>query len=100
MWNYRLIKHKDDTVGLYEVIYNDDKQISAHDQHPTLIGDNADDILDTIKLMLNDVIKCKDDILHIDKIKFAPLVDPDDEFVEVDVDEFLDKLRRDGIDGM
>jgi len=72
MWNYRIIK-KGEMYGLYEVIYNDDGEISAHDEEPTLIGESPEELLQTLRLMMDDANKSYYDILVYDKIKFAPL---------------------------
>lgn len=72
MWNYRIIKNKD-TYGLYEVMYNDDGEITAHSQDPEVIGDSPEDLLQTLRLMLDDANKSYNKILESDKIKFAPM---------------------------
>jgi len=84
MWNYRIIKNKKD-YGLYEVIYNDDGEISAHSETAEIIGSSVKDILDSLRLMLDDAQKSSYNILEMDKIKFHPIVDLDDEekFMEV-----------------
>jgi hypothetical protein len=78
MWNYRIIKNKED-YGLYEVIYNDDGEISAHSEKAEIIGSSVKDILDSLRLMLDDAQKSSYEILEMDKIKFHPIVDLDDE---------------------
>ena len=73
MWNYRIIKDKDN-YGLYEVMYNDDGEIFAHSEEPEIVGEGPKDLLDTLELMISDVNKHIIDgkeILEIDKIKFA-----------------------------
>ena len=89
MWNYRIIKNKDDSYGLYEVIYNDDGEISAHSEESELVGDSPEDILQTLRLMLDDANKSYYNILEYDKIKFAPLVAEDDkqEYIEYEFDD-------------
>lgn len=78
MWNYRIIKNKDNSYGLYEVIYNDDGEISAHSEDPEVIGESPEDLLASIRLMLDDANKSYYDILEADKIVFAPLCDESD----------------------
>ena len=73
MWNYRIIKKKKDLYGLYEVFYNDDGEITAHSQDPEVIGDSPEDLLQTLRLMLDDANKSYNKILESDKIKFAPM---------------------------
>lgn len=75
MWNYRIIKDNDDSYGLYEVIYNDDGEISAHSEKPEAVAESPKDLLVTLKLMLEDAQKSYYNILEADKIKFAPLCD-------------------------
>lgn len=75
MWNYRIIKDSDNSYGLYEVIYNDDGEISAHSEKPEAVAESAKDLLVTLKLMLEDAQKSYYNILEADKIKFAPLYD-------------------------
>ena len=53
MWNYRIIKNKD-TYGLYEVMYNEDGEIFAHSEEPEVFGETAEDLLLTLRLMLDD----------------------------------------------
>jgi len=90
MWNYRIIKNKDDSYGLYEVVYNENGEISAHSEESEIIGSSVKDLLDTLRLMLDDAEKSSYDILEMDKIKFAPLVDEDEEYIEVeDWSEFM-----------
>ena len=89
MWNYRIIK-KDESYGLYEVIYNDEKQIAAHSEEPELESHDIDDLIESLEMMLKDAKKCKNKILEHDQIKFAPLYDENEEFLEIDnLDDFL-----------
>lgn len=89
MWNYRIIKNKDNSYGLYEVIYNDDGEISAHSENSEIIGESPQDILQTLRLMLDDANKSFYNILEYDKIKFAPLCDESEkaDCVEIALDE-------------
>ncbi len=89
MWNYRVLKGKDNTFGLYETMYNDNKEIIAHDEVPIIVGESVQELKDTLGLMLSDIDKCQDDVLDLDKITFAPMYDPDEEFVEMDFEEFM-----------
>lgn len=104
MWNYRIIK-KGDVYGLYEVIYNDDDEICAHDEEPTLTGESPEDLLFSIQIMLKDVKKNfssfyppttdEEKILEYDKIKFAPLIDEDEELIEIkDLDDLIEKTNE------
>lgn len=95
MWNNRIIKQVDGSFGLYEVMYNDDKEIIAHDERPMITGGSVDDIKQSLQLMIDDVEKYQHDILEIDNIVFAPMYDEDEEFVELDIDELLDKVKKD-----
>jgi hypothetical protein len=76
MWNYRIIKDKDN-YGLYEVIYNDDGEITAHSQDPEIIGDSPEDLVQTLRLMLDDANRSYNSILESEKIKFAPMYEGD-----------------------
>ena len=59
MWNYRIIQTKPEEYGLYEVIYNDDGDISAHTENPEVIGESPEDLLLSLRLMLDDAqISC------------------------------------------
>ena len=51
MWNYRIIK-KDGLYGLYEVIYNDDKEISAHSEVAEIENDSVEDLIKSLEMML------------------------------------------------
>ena len=80
MWNYRIIKDKD-TYGLYEVMYNDDGEIFAHSEEPEIVGESPEDLLETLKLMIDDVnqhIIHGKEILKLKKIKFAPMHNEED----------------------
>ena len=89
MWNYRIIKNKDDSYGLYEVIYNDDGKISAHSEKAELIGDSVEDLLNSLRLMLDDAQKSSYNILEMDKIKFAPLVDESEKMETITLDKLF-----------
>jgi len=89
MWNYRIIKNKDESYGLYEVIYNDDGEISAHSENSEIIGESPEDILQTLRLMLDDANKSYNNILEYDKIKFAPLVDESEKKIPITLDELF-----------
>jgi argonaute-like protein implicated in RNA metabolism and viral defense len=94
MWNYRIIKDGS-TYGIYEVIYNDDGKISAHDENPTIVGESVDDLITYLEMMLSDTKKYKDIVLEHGKIKFAPLVDEDEELIEIkDLKDFLKDDER------
>lgn len=90
MWNYRIIKF-DDHVGLYEVIYNDQGEISCHSTKPEVIGDTIEDLGKVLGMMLRDYKKLvkKSDILDGNTITFAPLVDPDEELIPFDPDTLI-----------
>ena len=82
MWNYRIIKDGE-TYGLYEVIYNDEGEICAHDEKPTIVGESVDELIKSLEMMLSDINRCKDDILEAGEIKFAPLCDETEGFIEI-----------------
>lgn len=89
MWNYRIIK-KGESYGLYEVIYNDDKQISAHSEEPEFESHDVDDLIESLEMMLEDAKKCKNNILEHDQIQFAPFYDENEGFIEIDnLDDLL-----------
>ena len=89
MWNYRIIKNGE-TYGLYEVIYNDEKQIAAHSENPELESHDVDDLIESLEMMLEDAKKCKNNILEHDQIQFAPLYDENEESIEIDdLDDLL-----------
>ncbi len=102
MWNYRIIKFatkhnpasklEGDThyYGLYETFYNDEDEICGHDENPTIVGDSVEEIQKTLKMMTNDVNRCKEDVLEGDQIKFAPFYDESEGLIEIkDLDSFL-----------
>lgn len=91
MWNYRIIKDKD-TYGLYEVMYNDDGEIFAHSENAEVIGDSPEDLLRTLRLMLDDANKSYYNILEADKIKFAPIYDEKDLSEAMTFEEFKNIL--------
>jgi hypothetical protein len=87
MWNYRIIKNKDDSYGLYEVIYNDDGKISAHSENSEIIGESPEDILQTLRLMLDDANKSYYSVLNYEEIKFAPLYNENEKSEAITLDE-------------
>lgn len=87
MWNYRIIKNKDNSYGLYEVIYNDDGEISAHSENSEIIGESPEDILLTLRLMLDDANKSYYNILDSEKIEFAPLIDESEKNETIELHE-------------
>jgi hypothetical protein len=88
MWNYRILKLTDGTYGLYEVIYNDDGEISAHSEDSELVSPSVKDLLDTLRLMLDDAQKSSYNVLEVDKIKFAPLIDEDEKGESIEIEDF------------
>jgi len=95
MWNYRIIKfpmkdnHEYD-YGLYETFYNEEGKVCGHDEVPTIVGDSVEEIEKTLKMMLSDVNRCKDNVLEGDQIKFAPFYDESEGLIEIkDLDSFL-----------
>ena len=91
MWNYRIIKNGE-TYGLYEVIYNDDKQIAAHSEDPELESHDVDDLIESLELMLEDAKKYKNNILEYDQIKFAPMYNESDLSEVMTLEEFKKML--------
>jgi len=91
MWNYRIIK-KGETYGLYEVIYNDDKQIAAHSEDPELESHDVDDLIKSLEMMLEDAKKYKNNILEYDQIKFAPMYNESDLSEVMTLEEFKKML--------
>ena len=87
MWNYRIIKNKDDSYGLYEVIYNDDGKISAHSENSEIIGESPEDILQTLRLMLDDANKSYYNVLNYEEIKFAPLYNENEKSEAITLNE-------------
>ena len=79
MWNYRIIKfatkhnHEGDThyYGLYETFYNDNGEIFAHDEIPSVVGDSPDDIITQLKNMHEDAEKYKGLVIDGDNITFG-----------------------------
>lgn len=88
MWNYRIIKDSDNSYGLYEVIYNDDGEISAHSEKPEAVGESPEDLLLSLRLMLDDAQKSYNNILKLDEIKFAPLYDESEISESMTFEEF------------
>jgi len=92
MWNYRIIKDKD-TYGLYEVMYNDDGEICAHTEKPEIIGESAEDLLQTLRLMLDDAQKSYYNILEYNKIKFSEFCKDMDKSEVITLEQLDDILK-------
>jgi hypothetical protein len=88
MWNYRIIKNKDNSYGLYEVIYNDEGEITAHSENAELYGESPEDIMQTLRLMLDDANKSYYNILESEKIEFAPMYDEEEISQAMTFEEF------------
>lgn len=87
MWNYRIIK-KDGLYGLYEVIYNDDKEISAHSEVAEIENDSVEDLIKSLEMMLEDARKSVSDILEYENITFSSLYDESELGEAMTYDEF------------
>lgn len=74
MWNYRIIK-KDGLYGLYEVIYNDDREISAHSEVAEIESESVEGLIDSLEMMLEDARKSASNILEHENITFSALYD-------------------------
>jgi hypothetical protein len=94
MWNYRIIKNKDNSYGLYEVIYNDEGEITAHSEDAELYGESPEDILQTLRLMLDDANKSCYDILELERIEFAPMYDEKEMSQAMTFEEFKKILDK------
>lgn len=55
-WNYRILRHEDKPVwySFREVYYDDNGNIEAYSETPIITGNTAQDIISTLKTMLND----------------------------------------------
>ena len=93
MWNYRIIKKENDH-GLYEVFYNDDGEISAHTDKPILVEESPEDLLDSLRLMLDDAQKSYYKILKYGEIEFAPLYDEEDLGEAMTLEEFEAEFKE------
>ena len=93
MWNYRIIK-KENECGLYEVFYNDDGKISAHSEKPEVFGENPEELLTTLRLMLDDAQKSYYEILKYGEIEFAPLYDEKDLSESMTIEEFESEIKK------
>ena len=95
MWNYRIIKKENDH-GLYEVFYNDDGKITAHTDKPILVEESPEDLLNSLRLMLDDAQKSYYKVLEYGKIEFAPLYDEKDLSEAMTIEEFESELESIG----
>ena len=93
MWNYRIIKKENDH-GLYEVFYNDDGKISAHTDKPILVEESPEDLLNSLRLMLDDAQKSYYKVLEYGKIEFAPLYDEKDLSESMTIEEFESEIKK------
>ena len=94
MWNYRIIHYDSDKgmglknhYGLYEVMYNDRGQITAHTEEPELLAETPEELIEYLEMMLRDAKKYKDYILDYKTIKFAPMCDEDEKSEAITLDE-------------
>jgi len=56
-WNYRVVQHED-YWGLHEIYYNDNGDIEGYTE-ADVVGNDHDDLVKTIKLMLKDATQTK-----------------------------------------
>lgn len=100
MWNYRIIKREvegqPDQYGLFEVFYNDEGKISAHSEDPELVDESPEELLQTLRLMLNDAQKSYYEVLKYGEIEFAPLYDEKDLGEAMTLEEFESELENIG----
>ena len=98
MWNYRIIKREvegqSDQYGLFEVFYNDEGEISAHSEDPELVGESPEELLTTLRLMLDDAQKSYYKILKYGEIEFAPLYDEKDLSEAMTLEEFESEVKK------
>ena len=92
MWNYRIIKKSEDNYGLYEVFYNDDKEIFAHSENPEVWAESPSELIEQLSMMLSDAIRCKDDELELGKIKFAPAYEEGDLSEAMTLEQFKKEI--------
>lgn len=101
MWNYRIIKREvegqSDQYGLFEVFYNDEGKISAHSEEPELVDESPEELLTTLRLMLNDAQKSYYDILKYGEIEFAPFYSEEEmeEFEAIDIRDLINDTNQD-----
>lgn len=97
MWNYRIIKlaekgsldGTDHYYGLCETFYNDDGEICAHDETPSIVGESVDDIKKTLSLMSKDADKYE--VLDGETIEFSEW--ETGEVVEIsDIETFFESI--------
>ena len=94
MWNYRIIKKSEDNYGLYEVFYNDDKEIFGHSENPEVWAESPNELIEQLSMMLSDAIKCKGDELELDKIEFADAYDDKDLSEAITFEEFEKLIKE------
>ena len=92
MWNYRIIKDEN-AYGLYEVMYNDDGEIFAHSEEAEIIAESPEELIETLKLMLSDANKSKENILIYDQIKFAKPCEDYDKSETITIEQLDDLLK-------
>ena len=90
MWNYRIIK-KDKVYELREAYYNDNKEIFAICEFAEITGESPEDIIESLKYMLDDAVKYKDMILEDGKIEFASMCD-DEDLEEITFEELQESI--------
>ena len=101
MWNYRIIKREvegqSDQYGLFEVFYNDDGEISAHSEEPELVDGSPEELLTTLRLMLDDAQKSYYKILKYGEIEFAPFYSEEDakEIESIDIRDLINDTNQD-----
>ena len=101
MWNYRIIKREvkgqPDQYGLFEVFYNDEGKISAHAEEPELVDESPEELLTTLRLMLDDAQKSYYKILKYNEIEFAPFCSEEEmeEFEAVDIRDLINDTNLD-----
>jgi ATP-dependent Zn protease len=94
MWNYRIMKSGEKSYGLYEVMYNDNGEISAHVARAEVEGESPEEILSSLRLMLDDAQKSYYNILDMGNIEFHEFCDDLDEAEAITLEEF-DKIIED-----
>ncbi len=90
----REVEGQPDHYGLFEVLYNDEGKISAHSEEPELVDSSPEELLTTLRLMLDDAQKSYYKILKYGEIEFAPLYDEKDLSEAMTLEEFEAEFKE------
>jgi hypothetical protein len=94
-WNFRIVKDKDGVFSMGEAYYNEDKSVWGITEKESPQGDDVDDLIENLEMLLADAKRCKEDVIDMGTFK---LTKPDFEDEVDKLDNELSKMTEAELD--